>query len=191
MTVRTLALAALLAGTTAAAAQQDPEAEGTEAQKEAFLAELQQAGEFGTLVEALRASDATWFLEDEMSYTLFAPTDEAFAELPEGVVEALLTDENRPKLNAILERHLIPEDAMASSDIAGREALDPATGEPLDVAASGESVEVGEATVTQADIAVDRGVVHAIDTVLVPEIVVEAMKYTEDWPETEEGEGTQ
>lgn len=190
MTIRTLTLAAILAGT-AAYAQQDPDPEGTEAEKEAFFAELQEAGQFGTLVDAFRASDATWFLEEDESYTLLAPTDEAFAKLPDGVVEALLTEENRPKLNAILERHLIPDGALAASDLEGRDALDPATGEPLAVEASGESVTIGEAAVTQANITADYGVLHAIDTVLVPEIVVEAMKYREEWPETEEGEGTQ
>ena len=101
-----------------------------------------------------------------------------------------MTDENRPKLNAILERHLVPDEELASSDLSGREALDPASGEPLEVSAEGDSPMVGEATVTQAGIETENGVVHAIDTVLVPEIVVEAMKYTEEWPETEEGETT-
>lgn len=191
MTIRILTLAAALATGTAALAQQDPEAEGTEAQKEAFFAELEEAGEFGTLVEALRASDATWFLEEGEPYTLFAPTDAAFAELPEGVMEALLTDENRPKLNAILERHLIPDRAVAAADLPQDGMIDPATGEPLKVSASGMGAMVGEASVVQSDIETSDGMLHAIDSVLVPEIVVEAMKYTEDWPETEEGEGTQ
>ena len=193
MVIRTLTLATvLMAGTTVATAQQDPEAEGTEAQKEAFFAELREAGEFGTLVEALGASDATWFLEEGEPYTLFAPTDAAFSELPEGVLQALLTDENRPKLNAILERHLVPDRALAAGDLPQDGPIDPATGEPLEVSASGEQVTIGEATVTEADIQGPQdGIVHAIDAVLVPEIVVEAMKYTEDWPETEEGEAAE
>lgn len=192
-TIRTLALAAALAagGGAVATAQQDPEQEGTEAQKEAFFAELGEAGPFGALVEALRASDATWFLEEGEPYTLLAPTDEAFDALPEGVIEALIRDDNRPKLNAILERHLIPDDALAAGELSGREALDPASGEPLDVSASGERVTIDDATVTEADIRTENGVVHAIDAVLVPEIVVEAMKYIGDWPEAEEGEAAE
>ena len=192
MTIRKLTLAtAFAAGATAALAQQDPEQEGTDAQKEAFFSELQEAGDFATLVEALRGSDATWFLEEGEPYTFFAPTDAAFGELPEGVIDALLTEENRPKLNAILERHLIPDEALAASDLPQDGMIDPATGEPLEVSASGDQVTVGEATVTQAGIETDNGMVHAIDTVLVPEIVVEAMKYREEWPEAEEGEASQ
>ena len=192
MSIRILTLAATLAaGATVAAAQQDPEPEGTAAQKEAFFAELQEAGEFGTLVEALRASDATWFLEEGEPYTLLAPTDAAFETLPEGVLPALLTDENRPKLNAILERHLIPDGEVMAADLSDGEMIDPATGEALEVAMDGDRVTIGEAAVTRADIETENGVVHAIDTVLVPEIVVEAMKYREEWPEAEEGEASQ
>ena len=193
MSIRTVALVATLAAApalTPALAQQDPEQEGSDAAKEQFFATLQEAGDFSKLTEALQASDATWFLEEGEPYTLFAPTDEAFEKLPDGVIDALMTDENRPKLNAILERHLVPDEELASSDLSGREALDPASGEPLEVSAEGDSPMVGEATVLQAGIETENGVVHAIDTVLVPEIVVEAMKYTEEWPETEEGETT-
>ena len=192
MSIRTLTLAAALAATGAVAtAQQDPEPEGSEARKEAFFAELREAGAFGTLVEALGASDATWFLEEGEPYTLLAPTDAAFETLPDGVLDALLTDENRPKLNAILERHLVPDGEVMAADLSDGQMIDPATGEPLEVSSGGEQVTIGEATVTEADIRTENGVVHAIDAVLVPEIVVEAMKYREEWPETEEGEAAQ
>ena len=192
MTIRALTLAAALAaGAAAATAQQDPEPEGTQAQRDAFFAELEGAGAFATLVEALRASDATWFLEEGEPYTLLAPTDAAFETLPEGVLPALLTDENRPKLNAILERHLIPDGRTMAADLSDGQAIDPATGEPLEVGVDGERVTIGEAAVTEADIETENGVVHAIDAVLVPEIVVEAMKYREEWPEAEEGEAAQ
>lgn len=191
MSIRTTALAATLAAVpalTPALAQQDPEQEGSDAAKEQFFATLTSAGDFSTLEQVLQGSDATWFLEEGEAYTLFAPTDEAFAELPNGVLDALMTEENRPKLNAILERHLVPDGALMAADLSGRDALDPATGEPLEVSSEGDGVMVGEATVTQPDIETENGVVHAIDTVLVPEIVIEAMKYREEWPETEEGE---
>ena len=148
----------------------------------------EEAGQFSTLLQALDASDATWFLEEENRYTLLAPTDEAFSKLPDGVLDALLTDENRPKLNAILEGHVLPDEELTSDQLSDDQMLDPATGEPIEVSVEGDRVMVDQATVTQADIQTDNGVVHAIDTVLVPEIVVEAMKYREEWPETEEGE---
>jgi uncharacterized surface protein with fasciclin (FAS1) repeats len=142
----------------------------------------EEDGRFSTLLTALDASDAGWFLEEDMTYTLFAPTDEAFGKLPEGVLDALLRDENRPKLNAILERHVVPEQEVMSGDLSDGQMVDPATGEPLRVSLSGDSVTIGEASVVAADIDTDQGVVHAIDTVLVPELVVQAMKFTGDWP---------
>ena len=180
---RTLALAGglALAGFAPATAQDAPD----------FRTAAEEAGQFSTLLRALDASDAGWFLEEGEPYTVFAPTDAAFDELPDGVLDALLTDENRPKLNAIIERHVIPDGAVMAADLSDGEMLDPATGEPLEVSIEGDQVMVGEATVTQPDIETSDGVVHAIDTVLVPEIVVEAMKYREQWPETEEGDASQ
>lgn len=191
MTVRTIALAAALAAPLAAHAQQDPEQEGSDAAREQFFSELEQAGEFSTLIAALKASDALWFLEEDEPYTLLAPTDAAFGKLPDGVVDALLTEGNRPKLNAVLERHLIPDDAMAASDVSQADVLDPASGEPLPVETKGEQVMINDAVVTQENIVLEHAVVHAIDDVLVPDIVVEAMKYREEWPETEEGEASE
>lgn len=150
-----------------------------------FFAVAEQQGNLSTLVEALRASDAGWFLEEDNQYTLFAPTDEAFAALPEGVLDALLTEENLPKLNAILEGHVVPEQQVTAGDLSDGQTLDPATGEPIEVAISGDQVMVGEATVMTPDIQTEQGVVHVIDTVLVPDMVVEAMKYRGEWPEGE------
>lgn len=179
MTIRAIALAATLAAGAANAAQH----EGSDAAQEAFYAELEQMGGFSTLIAALKASDATWFLGEEMQYTLFAPTDAAFDALPDGVLDALLTEGNRPKLNAILERHLIPDDAMAVSDVSQAAMLDPASGEPLPVETKGDQVMIGDAVVTQENVLAENAVVHAIDAVLVPDIVIEAMKYREEWPE--------
>jgi uncharacterized surface protein with fasciclin (FAS1) repeats len=148
-----------------------------------LFAVAQEQGQFSTLVAALQGSDATWFLEMDAPYTLFAPTDAAFDNLPAGVLEALMKPENRPKLNAIIERHVVPDAKVMAADLSAGQMIDPATGEPLEVALSGDQVMIGEATVVQADIATANGVVHAIDTVLVPELVIEAMKYREEWPE--------
>ena len=177
MTVtRTLALAGGLSALTALPAMAQDEAGDLRAVAE-------EAGQFSTLLQALDASDAGWFLEEDMAYTLLAPTDDAFAALPEGVLDALMTDENRPKLNAILEGHVIPEEVAMAADLSDGQTLDPATGEPIEVSVSDGTVTLDDATVTQADIETDDGVVHAIDTVLVPEMVVEALKYRGEWPE--------
>ena len=150
-----------------------------------FFEVVEQQGNFSTLVTALRGSDATWFLEMNEPYTLFAPTNEAFDNLPDGVLDALMTEENRPKLNAILERHVLADQKVMAADLSDGQQIDPATGEPLSVSVSDGQVTIQDATVTQADIATDVGVIHAIDTVLVPDMVVEAMKYREEWPENE------
>lgn len=150
-----------------------------------LYAVAEQSGQFSILLQALKASDATWFLEDGEPYTLLAPTDAAFDKLPNGVLDALLTEENRPKLNAILERHVLPDGELTAADLSDGQMLDPATGEALEVKLSDGTVTIGKATVTTADIQTDQGVMHAIDTVLVPEMVVEAMKYKEEWPEAE------
>jgi uncharacterized surface protein with fasciclin (FAS1) repeats len=180
MTLRaTLATAAGLAiAASLPAAAQDAQADGNE-----LLTLLEEQGNYSTLLQALEASDATWFTEEEMSYTLFAPTDEAFDKLPEGVLDALLQEENKPLLNAIIEGHVVPEQALAADDLTPVKTLDPAAGEPLPVAVENGNARIGEATVTEANLATDYGVIHGIDTVLAPEIVVDAAKYRGIWPE--------
>ena len=151
-----------------------------------LVAELEERGNYGTFLKALDASDAGWFLRDDdgedMAYTVFVPTDEAFGKLPEGVLDALLKEENLPKLNAILEGHVIPDAAAASADLSDGQTLDPATGEPLTVSVDGDSVMIEDIAVVEADIEADNGVAHGIGEVIVPELVVQAMKFTGDYP---------
>ena len=139
-------------------------------------------GDYSTFLKALEASDAGWFLEEDLTYTALIPTDAAFDKLPEGVLDALLREENRPKLNAILEGHVVPEAEVMSSDLSDGQMIDPATGEPLEVSIDGDAVMIGGATVVDPDIEADDGVAHGIDTVIVPEMVVQAMKFTGDYP---------
>ena len=108
---------------------------------------LEEKGEYDTFLKALDASDAGWFLEEDEPYTVFVPTDAAFEALPEGVLDALLTDENRPKLNAILEGHVIPDGEVKAADLSDGQNLDPATGEPLAVSIDGDAVTVAEIAV--------------------------------------------
>ncbi|WP_420392186.1 fasciclin domain-containing protein [Acuticoccus sp.] len=149
---------------------------------ENFRSALEAKGNYATFLKALEASDAGWFLEEDEAYTAFVPTDAAFDALPDGVLDALLREENRPKLNAILEHHVLPDVQVTAADLSDGRSLDVAGGEPLEVSIEGSAVTVDKASVTEPDIDTDAGIVHGIDAVLVPEIVVEAMKFTGDYP---------
>ena len=138
--------------------------------------------EYSTFLKALEASDAKWFVREDVEYTAFVPTNAAFDALPEGVLDALLKPENRPKLDATLERHVVPDLKVEAGGFGEHPTLDVAEGESLDVKLDGSTIIVEGATVTDADIAVDQGFAHGIDKVLVPELVVQAMKYTGEYP---------
>lgn len=125
------------------------------------------AGIFNTLVAAVEAAGLVETLTGEGPFTVFAPTDEAFAALPEGTVENLLLPENIDTLVAVLTYHVIPG-AVMSADIAGQ-MLDVATvqGGEIHIDAT-DGVMVNDATVITADIVASNGVIHVIDTVLLP-----------------------
>jgi uncharacterized surface protein with fasciclin (FAS1) repeats len=127
-----------------------------------------RAGSFNTLVAAVKAAGLAETLKGEGPFTVFAPTDEAFAKLPEGTVEKLLMPENKAQLVTILTYHVVPGKTM-SSDIAGKK-LEVATveGEQLSIDASDGAVMVDNAKVVQADVEADNGVIHVIDTVMMP-----------------------
>ena len=126
------------------------------------------AGNFTTLVAAVKAAGLVDTLKGPGPFTVFAPTDAAFAALPGGTVEILLKPENKAKLVSVLTYHVLPGRVM-SADIAGKK-LDPKTveGQVLAVDASGAAVKVNDATVIKADIGTDNGVIHVIDKVLLP-----------------------
>lgn len=126
------------------------------------------AGQFNTLVAAVQAAGLVDTLKGEGPFTVFAPTDAAFAKLPAGTVESLLLPENRDTLVAILTYHVVPGKIM-SADIAGA-ITDVATvqGGMLSVNAT-DGVKVNDATVVTADIETDNGVIHVIDTVVIPQ----------------------
>ena len=125
------------------------------------------AGQFGTLVAAIQAAGLVDTLKGEGPFTVFAPTDEAFAALPDGTVADLLKPENKDQLIAVLTYHVIPG-AVMSGDIAGKQ-LEVATvqGSELSIDAS-MGVKVDNATVVSADIETSNGVIHVIDQVLLP-----------------------
>nr|WP_245410430.1 fasciclin domain-containing protein [Dichotomicrobium thermohalophilum] len=127
-----------------------------------------EAGSFTTLVKALDAAGLVETLKGEGPFTVFAPTDDAFGKLPEGAVEDLLKPENKDKLTAILTYHVVPGKVM-SGDIKGKEMqAESVEGTQLSIDAT-DDVMVGDAKVTKADIEASNGVIHVIDTVLMPE----------------------
>ena len=126
------------------------------------------AGQFNTLVAAVEAADLVTTLKGDGPFTVFAPTDEAFAALPEGTVENLLKPENKDQLIAVLTYHVVPGKIM-SSDIAGTATMvESVQGSELDVNAT-DGVTVDGATVVTADIETDNGVIHVIDRVVLPQ----------------------
>jgi uncharacterized surface protein with fasciclin (FAS1) repeats len=127
------------------------------------------AGSFKTLAAALKAADLIDTLKGEGPFTVLAPTDEAFAKLPEGTVETLLKPENKEKLVAILKYHVIPGKAMAVDVVKldGQE-VKTVQGEKAKVAVKDGTVTVDGAKVIKADIETSNGVIHVIDTVILP-----------------------
>lgn len=125
------------------------------------------AGSFETLVTAVQAAGLVDVLSSEGPFTVFAPTDEAFAALPEGTLEALLED--KEALTAILTYHVIPGKVMAK-DVLAAEQVRPETvqGEALNVRVMDGNVRVDQATVVQADVEASNGVIHVIDAVVLP-----------------------
>jgi uncharacterized surface protein with fasciclin (FAS1) repeats len=125
------------------------------------------AGQFETLAAALEAAGLTDTLKGDGPFTVFAPTDEAFAKLPEGTIESLLKSENRDQLVAILTYHVVPGKVTAA-EVATLDEAATVNGADLTIDASGSRVKVNDAEVITADVAASNGVIHVIDTVLLP-----------------------
>lgn len=124
------------------------------------------AGTFETLVAAVTAADLVDTLKSEGPFTVFAPTDEAFAALPEGTVETLLLPENKDQLVAILTYHVVPGKVMSTDLTDGMMAATVQGGEiTVDLS---DGVKVDGANVVAADIEATNGVIHVIDAVILP-----------------------
>lgn len=135
------------------------------ASKNASIVDVAMAdGSFSTLVTALKAANLVDTLQGDGPFTVFAPTDEAFAKLPDGTIESLLKDTD--KLGKILTFHVVSGKAMAA-DVSGMSSVTTLNGQDLSIDAS-DGVRVGKATVVKADVAAKNGVIHVIDTVLLP-----------------------
>jgi uncharacterized surface protein with fasciclin (FAS1) repeats len=124
------------------------------------------AGSFSTLVAAVEAAGLVETLKGEGPFTVFAPTDEAFAALPEGTVETLLQPENRDQLVAILTYHVVPGKVMSTDLTNGMEAAT-VQGAPVTIMTEG-GVTVNGANVVTADVEASNGVIHVIDAVILP-----------------------
>ena len=164
--INTLAFAALLA---LPAGLQAQEAQGYAPSSEAsadIIETAKAAGSFTTLAKAIEAAGLTETLKGEGPFTVFAPTDEAFAKLPQGTLESLLQD--KEKLATILKYHVVAGEVSSAQAMKISEAKT-AADKPLKISMSGKKLMVGNATVTQADIPASNGVIHVIDTVLLPE----------------------
>jgi uncharacterized surface protein with fasciclin (FAS1) repeats len=125
------------------------------------------AGKFKTLATALTAAGLVDTLKGTGPFTVFAPTDAAFAKLPEGTLADLLKPENKEKLKAILTYHVVAGKDMAK-DITGLTSVKTVNGKELAIKVVDGKVMIGDATVTTADIEASNGVIHVIDTVLLP-----------------------
>ncbi len=124
------------------------------------------AGSFKTLAAALKAGGLIDALKSEGPFTVFAPTDEAFAKLPEGTVASLLKPENKEQLVAILKYHVVAG-KVTSDQVVKLDRATTLSGKEVNIDAS-EGVKVNDATVVKADIMTSNGVIHVIDRVLLP-----------------------
>ena len=127
-----------------------------------------KAGQFNTLAAALTAGDLIVVLKGDGPFTVFAPTDEAFKKLPPGTVENLLKPENKAQLVKILTYHVVPGKVMSSALAGKKTEAKTVEGEMVMVDATVSGVTVNNAKVVTADVAADNGIIHVIDTVLIP-----------------------
>lgn len=167
LSIAALTVACALGGVNAAQAGgygAKPKEAAVAAEKRDIVATAVAAGSFKTLVAAAQAAGLVDLLKSEGPFTVFAPTDEAFAKLPAGTVEALLKDQ--AKLRTILTYHVVPGRVLAADVVKLKEAK---TAEGRSVAIEvKDGVKVGGATVVQTDILCTNGVIHVIDSVLLP-----------------------
>lgn len=138
-------------------------------QKDPTIVDIAASNEdFSTLVAAVTAAGLVETLSGDGPFTVFAPTNEAFAALPAGTVETLLLPENVDTLTNILTYHVVSGNVTSDQLVGQRLSVDALNGDSLHIDATGGGVMVNNATVTSADIIGSNGVIHVIDTVLLP-----------------------
>jgi uncharacterized surface protein with fasciclin (FAS1) repeats len=162
--VAALAFCGLAMGATVATAEHHKDAE----MKQADIVHVAAGNEdFSTLVAAIQAAELVDALTGEGPFTVFAPTNEAFAKLPAGTVEDLLKPENKDKLVAILTYHVVAGKVVAADVVTLTEATT-LEGSTVVISASDAGVKINGANVIATDIEASNGVIHVIDTVLIP-----------------------
>lgn len=132
-----------------------------------IVATASEAGSFGTLLAAAKAAGLVETLQSEGPFTVFAPTDEAFAKLPKGTVEDLLKPENKAKLASILTYHVLPGRVYADQ-VGTTKAAPTVNGQMVNFSVYGGVAKINGATITATDLETSNGVIHVIDTVILP-----------------------
>ncbi len=158
--LRMLATAALVVAAVSASLPARADAPGT------IVDVASGAGTFKTLVAAVKAAGLVDTLSGKGPFTVFAPTDAAFAKLPPGTLDSLLKPENKKKLQTILLYHVVAGKVLSTDLKSGP--VKTVEGGDITVDLSGGAVKINDATVTKADIPASNGVIHVIDTVLLP-----------------------
>jgi len=167
-TILTLLTATLLFSLSAAAKECPLKAAKHAASQPADIVDTAvAAGSFNTLVAAVKAAELVDTLKGDGPFTVFAPTDEAFKKLPEGTVASLLKPENKAKLQAVLTYHVVAGKVMAK-DVVALESAKTVQGAPVKIKANKKGVKINNAKVVKTDIETSNGVIHVIDTVILP-----------------------
>ena len=130
------------------------------------------AGSFKTLVAAVKAAGLVQTLKGKGPFTVFAPTDDAFKKIPQDMINALLKPENKDKLTAILTYHVVAGKVMAS-DVVKMKAAETVNGQMVSINVKGKTVMIDNAKVIKTDIKCSNGVIHVIDTVILPKDIVD------------------
>ena len=164
VTVATVLAAPVVAGT-CSADKATASAECTSTKS--IVAVAGEAGQFKTLVAAVKAAGLVDTLSGAGPFTVFAPTDEAFAKLPAGTLDNLLKPENKDKLRRILTYHVVPGEVRAA-DVVKLQSAKAVSGDTITVKVREGKVHVDDANVTTTDIQASNGVIHVIDTVILP-----------------------
>jgi len=161
--IRMAMLSATLVGVVACDAEDDKMTGG----QSDIVATAEAAGSFGTLVAAIRAADLETTLKGAGPFTVFAPTDAAFAKIPAATLGDLLLPENKAKLQAILQYHVVAGKVMAAN-VVNLTSATTVQGSTVAISVNAGTVKINDATVTTTDVAASNGVIHVIDTVLMP-----------------------
>lgn len=161
-----VALALTACGGESTPAAQDPTTAATVSQSD-IVDTANGAGQFKTLLAAVKAADLESTLRSAGPFTVFAPTDEAFAKLPAGTVESLLKPENKEKLKAVLTYHVV-SGKVTSSEASGLTKAKTVNGQELTLSTAGGGLKIDAASVVKADIMASNGVIHVIDAVVLP-----------------------